>query len=536
VKSYPYSFLVQSFTAAQKNVGISRSNSPAVGGGTNGMANEDEGVDMIEIDGLLSEMAVMLGRWSLYSRFLGGKCRVSPPPQAVLLQALSKISQGPDTSPEEPLVMPQLLVKSALSRKISAHLTEPFNRMTLFFFRRSVEKAFQLDEFPTGLSLSLSKQLDGNAPYIISAVDDVMYIVNTVLQRSLSTSSREVVASVIPAISRVLGSDYMGLFQRKMRDDHYPKAAVQGGLPPENTIISFLVLMNSLDVSNDYISRIVTSRLTSPDAPNGTKTPNPLHEMFPFDHDSTFVIGLLESLNSTFTSISTIVISEAIGVLFKTVIQPRLRPVLSDTFRDVDYSLTEEDLEDIARQNDTDDDPDTLTDLVARRFEHSWDALMKPIQRIMTPKPYTQLLDFTAKHLARVLEKRIWGYGGKMNDLGAQRMERDFSGIIGVVARGGRYGVRDAFARVAQIAMLVNMEEEEWEALLEEEGEGDEEVAWVLSEDERRKDLMIVCMAAFWYSKIERKEGISRDCIIRAPQQRDHDPWFLRLNSKVKSL
>jgi hypothetical protein len=105
----------------------------------------------------------------------------------------------------------------------------------------------------------------------------------------------------------------------------------------------------------------------------------------------------------------------------------------------------------------------------------------------MTPKPYTQLLDFTAKHLARVLEKRIWGYGGKMNDLGAQRMERDFSGIIGVVARGGRYGVRDAFARVAQIAMLVNMEEEEWEALLEEEGEGDEEVAWVLSEDERRK-------------------------------------------------
>jgi hypothetical protein len=31
------------------------------------------------------------------------------------------------------------------------------------------------------------------------------------------------------------------------------------------------------------------------------------------------------------------------------------------------------------------------------------------------------------------------------------------------------------------------MEEEEWEALLEEEGEGDEEVAWVLSEDERRR-------------------------------------------------
>lgn len=78
VKSYPFSFLVQSFLPTQRMSGISRTNSPAVGGGTNGRLSEDEGVDMKEIDGLLSEMAIMLGRWSLYSRFIGGKCRVSP--------------------------------------------------------------------------------------------------------------------------------------------------------------------------------------------------------------------------------------------------------------------------------------------------------------------------------------------------------------------------------------------------------------------------------------------------------------------------
>jgi len=50
--------------------------------------------------------------------------------------------------------MPDLLVKSALSRKISGRLTTPFNVMTTFFFRRSVEKAFQLDEAPSGLSLN----------------------------------------------------------------------------------------------------------------------------------------------------------------------------------------------------------------------------------------------------------------------------------------------------------------------------------------------------------------------------------------------
>lgn len=81
IKSYPFSFLVQSFLPQQRGVsGISRVNSPALGGGSNNDArdSEDEGVNMKDVDGLLSEIAVMLGKWSLYSRFLAGKCKVSP--------------------------------------------------------------------------------------------------------------------------------------------------------------------------------------------------------------------------------------------------------------------------------------------------------------------------------------------------------------------------------------------------------------------------------------------------------------------------
>lgn len=486
VKSYPFSFLVSSFLPAQKSSGISRTNSPAIGGGTNGRVSEDEGVDMKEVDGLLNETAMMLGRWSLYSRFLAGKCRVSPP-KGVLLQAISKISQDPDIDPDEPLVLPELLSKSALSRKISARLTTPFNIMTTFFFRRSVEKAFQLDEAPTGLSLNISKPLDGNPPFIISPVDDVMYIVNTVLQRSLSTSQRDVIASVIPTIGRVLGSDFVGMIQRKMRDESYPKAVIQGGFPPEDKIISFIILINSLDIANDYIARIVTSRI-SPSDPSAAS----LADLYPFAHDATFVANSLESLNSTFAHKTGELITDGLAVMFERVVKPRLRPVLSDTFRDVDYSLTEDELADIARQNDEDEDPDLQHDLVARRFEHAWDALMRPIQRLMTPKSFTLLLDSTAKYLSKVLEKRVWSYAGKLNVQGASRMERDFSGIVGVVARRGRYGIRDLFARVSQVCMLVNMEEEEWEAINEVEEEGEEEMAWVLTEEERKRARALV--------------------------------------------
>ncbi len=80
VKSYPFSFLVQSFLPQPRGFGgTPRVNSPAPGHGSNNDArnSEDEGVNMREVDGLLSEIAVMLGRWSLYSRFLAGKCKVS---------------------------------------------------------------------------------------------------------------------------------------------------------------------------------------------------------------------------------------------------------------------------------------------------------------------------------------------------------------------------------------------------------------------------------------------------------------------------
>lgn len=75
VKSYPFSFLVQSFLPQQR--GVSRVNSPATGGtSSNARQSEDEGVDMKEVEGILSEIAIMLGRWSLYTRFIAGKCKV----------------------------------------------------------------------------------------------------------------------------------------------------------------------------------------------------------------------------------------------------------------------------------------------------------------------------------------------------------------------------------------------------------------------------------------------------------------------------
>lgn len=74
IKSYAFTFLVQSFLPAQR--GGQRSHSPGMRDGAS-RRSEDEGVDMKEIDGILNEMGIMLSRWSLYCQFLADKCNVS---------------------------------------------------------------------------------------------------------------------------------------------------------------------------------------------------------------------------------------------------------------------------------------------------------------------------------------------------------------------------------------------------------------------------------------------------------------------------
>jgi conserved oligomeric Golgi complex subunit 4 len=436
IKSYAYTFLVQSFLPAQRaSTGTPRSSSPA-----NARLSEDEGVDMKEVDALLNEMAVMMGKWSLYVRFLADKCKPSH---------------------DAEFVVPTFLTNSTLARKVSDRLISPFNAMTTFFFRRSVEKAFQLDEQPPNLSLNPHKPLKSNPPHISSAVDDIMYIVNKVLQQSLATSQRDVVCSVVPTLARVMGSDFIGMIQRKMRDESYPKAAIQGALPPEHTIVAFLVLINDLDVAMDYVKQIVRSQV---EPPSRTEQPAErlLESLFPITNDAGAVSNVLRSLDATFESKTGELLNDGIQVVFNNVMKPRLRPMLLDAFRDIEYQLTKEELQELAQEEGREEEDG---DFVRRSFQRGWDALTKPIGRIMTDGTFDKLLTTIISYLSKLLEKKIWSYHGRVNELGAVRLERDINNVTSIIVHGKKYAYRDAFLKCSQICMVMNMEEDEWEEL-----------------------------------------------------------------------
>lgn len=463
IKSYAFSFLVQSFMPAQTpSNGTPRSSSPA---GASVCTSEDEGVPMKEVDALLGESALMLGRYALYSRFISDKCASSQPED--------RIDHG--------LVMPQFLMNSNLQRKVGSHLIEPFNIMTTFFFRRSVEKAFQLDESPPGLTLNPNKPLGSSPPFVTSAIDDVMYIVNQVCQRTLATSQRAIVADVIPSVSRVLGSDFIGMTQRKMRDESYPQPVRAGELPPEHKVIAFTVLINNLDIANDYIKRIVEQQVGRR---NPESTKSPLQDLFPFGHDAVFVETTLKSLEFAFASKSTELLNDGITVLFANVLKPRIRPILAEAFRDIDYAPPE-DGDDMDEDDESDD-----ADLVRSRFDRGWGVVIRPLKRILTAPNFDRLLSSALNYLATVLEKRIKQYYGRVNELGAVRLERDISGIVTAAVAGGKYGLRDAFTKCTQMTLIMNMEDDEWDEVAgDENGDG---IPWVMDAEERKRVRAIV--------------------------------------------
>ena len=453
IRSYAYTFLVQSFLPVQRGMsGTPRSNSPA---NIPNRTSEDEGVDMKSVDAILNEMTMMLGKWSLYTRFLAEKC-------------------CSDATAEETAVQtPIFILNSSLMRKMQDRVILPFNLMTTFFFRRSVEKAFQLDESPSDLSLNPHKPIKTDPPYTSSAVDDVLYILNKVLQQTLATSNSTVVMSSVPSLARVMTGDFLGMIQRKMRDESYPRAAIQGQLPPEHTIVSFIVLVNNLDSAREYIETTIGGKLSK----HANTPEQSLARLFADNHNQ--ISATLKSFQTSFSEKVGELISDGVQVVFGNVLKPRLRPILLDAFRDTDYQI-QPDLDGNVIVEEGDEDYDEA-DMVRRRFQHGWDALTKPIGRIMTQKTFDQLLTTVVSYLSKLLEKRLWTYQGRVNEAGAVRLERDVNAIIQVVVQHKKYGYREAFLRCGQICMIMSMDEEEWEVVQNSGGE----VADKLSVEER---------------------------------------------------
>ncbi|CVK91198.1 related to conserved oligomeric golgi complex component 4 [Fusarium mangiferae] len=439
IKSYPFSFLSKSMMPFQRGINFAlRGNEPS---------KDEFNLDVKKVEGLLGEMTSMLKSWSLYKRFITSKCK------GVLDQ-------------EEKLPPPKFLHQCDLHKKVSEKLIEPYKLTTTFLFRRSVEKAFEMDTAPSGLSLSTP--CDGSPPFILQALDDIMYVVDNLLQHILSTGNREVTVSTTSAISRVLESDFIGIIHRRMKDECYPKAAAQGGFPREEKVISFMGYVSETQGADMAISSTQT-----------------LKDSFTFGRDAEMVANGLRRLKDALCAKATELLNDGILALFDEVLWPRIRLILTTSFQNAVYDVSE------GEPFDEEDVDVETSQQVSLRFEGGWLALTRPLKHIMTPRTYAALACLAANKLARVLEKRAWSSSGLVTALGGLRLESDFSGIISVIAKDG-YALREPFARLQEILEVANMEDDEWDELESAYGSSRQERSRLLSDEDTEMARKIV--------------------------------------------
>lgn len=515
IKSYSFPYLVNSFSSANMSNSIKRANSPAAGArnssefGTSGY--EPETVDLKSVGDYIRELSVILNRWSLYRKFLGFKWSEYSGEANITISS-------PESGSIQVMHMPEFLKVSNFEKKISSKVSPAFQTLAVFAFRRSLEKALQLEEFPD-ISLTYTPEM----PLVTSLVEDSMYILKIILQQTLDSGEASIIQPVIASIRRILESDFVGAMQRKLRDEA-PKAVsatatfnnanssstasgfvsrLSTATPPPNSsssisgsgspraggasggpqkvggagviglsglhgneelrLRSFLVHLNNLSVAGDYTARIVGECS--------------VHESLPFEDDAKDTLEQLKTFVDSFKHRCNELIDDGVQLAYGQIMSARIRHLVNNLFKDNDY---------FSSPGGDDDFSSSSTSAVNALFTREWTVIKNGLDRVMAPALYQQMLGYAAGLLSKTLEKRIWSLEGKVNELGAIKLDRDVSKVIGTISA-GHYSLRDKFVRVAQIVMIVGLDD-----IDEEEG-----VQWVLNDSDRQRARLI---------RVERRE------------------------------
>lgn len=138
-----------------------------------------------------------------------------------------------------------LLLSSGLTKRVR-ELMSSYLVIDEYLLKKSIDKAMKLDDY------------DPSASQTSTCVDDVFFILKTVMKRCISTYEPEVVSSTVRTTTKILEIGYLNLFQQKLSTvfTAYDTTGRNAERAIEMAKISYMVILNNLDVSADYTHRL----------------------------------------------------------------------------------------------------------------------------------------------------------------------------------------------------------------------------------------------------------------------------------------
>ncbi|KAJ9563327.1 hypothetical protein OSB04_008487 [Centaurea solstitialis] len=361
--------------------------------------SEDEGPDPREIELYLEEILSLTQLGEDYTEYMVSK-----------IKGLSHVD--PELTPRATKAF-----RSGNFSKVIQDITSYYVILEGFFMVENVRKAIKIDEHVMD-SLTTSM------------VDDVFYVLQSCCRRSISTSNiNSVIAALSSAVS-LLGGEYNDALQQKMREPNLGGKLFLGGVGVQKAGIDIATALNNMDVSSEYALKL------------RHEIEEQCAEVFPAPGDRERIKSCLSEfgeMSNGFKKALVAGLEQLVGT-----VTHRIRPVL-DSVASVSYELSEAEY----AENE-------VNDPWVQRLLHAVETNTGWLQPVMTGNNYDSfvhlVIEFIVKRLEVIMMQK------RFSQLGGLQLDRDVRGLVSHFSGMTQRTVRDKFARLTQMATILNLE------------------------------------------------------------------------------
>lgn len=292
-----------------------------------------------------------------------------------------------------------------------------------------------------------------------SMVDDVFYVLQSCCRRAISTSNSNSVLAVLSGAMNLLSNEYQEALLHTMREPNLGGRLFSGAVGAEKTGTEIPTALNNMDVSSEYVLKL------------RHEIEEQCLEVFSAPADREKVKSCLSELSEMSNNFKQL-LNAGMEQLVASV-TPRIRMVL-DGVATISYELSEAEY----AENE-------VNDPWVQKLLHAVDTNTSWLQSVMTSNNYDSfvhlVIDFLVKRLEVIMMQK------RFSQLGGLQLDRDVRALVSHFSSMTQRTVRDKFARLTQMATILNLEKVS--EILDFWGENSGPMTWRLTPAEVRRVL-----------------------------------------------
>mmetsp|Transcript_11124 Transcript_11124/g.40774 ORF Transcript_11124/g.40774 Transcript_11124/m.40774 type:complete len:733 (+) Transcript_11124:60-2258(+) len=340
---------------------------------------------------------------------------------------------------------------SEFSKKIQ-EIVSYYITMEEFFMVENVKLAISIDELSADALTS-------------SVVDDTFFILQKCSQRAIATANVQCTCAALNHVNNLLSNEYLHALRNKaaqtIKQYNQSSSAATQASGVAADVSRSAVSLNNMDVSADYAQKLRVELETT------------CGDVFSAPHDREKIkmcLAEIAEASATFKQAT----SNELDSLSLSYIQ-KIRPSL-ESIGSINYDMSEEEYAQV-EVNDPWVQPLMYT------VEHMLDGL----PNLMTPNLYDSLVHLVVDFVVSRAEALVMHK--KFNQLGGLQFDREIRALVSAFSGMTQRTVREKFARLTQIATVLNLEKVS--EILDYWGENSGPMTWRLTPAELRRVLAL---------------------------------------------